>query len=124
MLGGLTVCDPSCHNRAKVPCCVVDGSEDSTMLRVNKLRNQQRCSTVGNCETESDQESSTDEHLDVGGGGLQDNTNAHENATSNYANASAEVIGNVGGNGKGHNRTNGLDGNQQADHGGLGVVES
>ena len=61
----LTICEPCCNNATKIPCAVVDCGEDSAVLGMDKLCNEQRSGTMSNSNAEADQETSGDEHLDV-----------------------------------------------------------
>lgn len=53
---------PRSNDRADVPCRVVDGGKSGTVLRMGELCNQQWRSTVGNCNAETDEEASGNEH--------------------------------------------------------------
>ena len=61
----LTISEPRCNNATKIPCAVVNCGEDSAVLRMDKLCNEQWSGTMSNCNAESDQEASSDEHVDV-----------------------------------------------------------
>lgn len=116
-------CKPCSHNRTKVPSGVVDGGEQSTVLRVSELSEQQRRSTVGDSNTESDEETSTDEHAEVHSSRLEDDSNDHENATSEDTGAATIAIGEVRYNGKSDERTDGHDGVEQTQRSCRWVVE-
>jgi hypothetical protein len=81
---------------------------------MDKFCDQQRSGTVSHSKTETDQESRSNKHLDVNGSRLEDNANDHDAASSDNTSTTTSNIGNVRGDWESHNRTNGLDGVQQA----------
>jgi hypothetical protein len=105
--------EPCSHDRTKVPGGVVDGSEESTMLRVSELGKQQGRSTVSDSNTESDKETSTDEHVEIHSSRLNNDTDDHEDAADKDTSATTEAIGEVGDDGKSDERTDGHDGVEQ-----------
>lgn len=79
---------------------------------------------MGHSETETDQETRSNKHLDIDGSRLQNDTDDHDAASGNDTSTSAEIICDVRGDGKGGDGTNRLDGVQQPSHRGTGVIES
>lgn len=59
------ICEPGCDNRSDIPRCVVDGREDGAVLRVANLSDEERSRSVGNGDTQTEEEASGDEHLEV-----------------------------------------------------------
>jgi hypothetical protein len=61
----LTICKPGGNDAAEVPRAVVNGREDGSVLGMNKFCDQQWSRTMGNGNTESNQETGCNKHLDV-----------------------------------------------------------
>jgi hypothetical protein len=66
------------------------------MLRVHQLSDQQRSRAMCNSNSEADQETSSDEHLDIGTDRLQHDSNDHDHASGDHPRASTENICDVG----------------------------
>ena len=108
------VCQPSCNNRAKVPQGVVNGGKDGAVLRVAQLRNQQWGAAVRNGDAKTDEESSCDEHPEVDGDGLEDNSKNHHEAADEDTKPSTEPIRDVWDDRKSSDGANRVDGVQQS----------
>jgi len=91
----LTICEPRCNNATEIPCTVVDCGEDSAVLRMDKLCNEQWSGTMSNCNAESDQEASSDEHVDVRTNRLKNNADDHDQAACDNTGTSSSNIGNI-----------------------------
>jgi hypothetical protein len=59
---GLTKCQPCSNKTTDVPCRIIDGSIDGSMLRVYQFGDQQRRRSMSNSNTEADEEASADKH--------------------------------------------------------------
>lgn len=68
---------------------------------------------MSNGNTETDEETGSNEHGDVGTNGLQDNTNDHDDTSGDNTGTSTKDIGNVRSDGKSDNRTDRHDGVEQ-----------
>ena len=86
---------PRGNEGTDVPGCVVDGGESGAVLRVDELSDEQRRGTVGNGDTESEEETGCDEHLDVDGDGLENHTDDHDDAADADTSAATEDISGV-----------------------------
>lgn len=62
---------------------------------------------MGNSNTESNEETSSNEHLDVDTNGLHDNSDDHDGATRDDTSTSTSDIGNIWSNWEGDDRANG-----------------
>ena len=69
-----TESQPGGDDGTDVPGGVVNGGEGGTVLRVGELSDKEWGSTVGDGDTETDEETSGDEHLEVDGDGLENDT--------------------------------------------------
>lgn len=94
------------------------------MLGVNKLGDEQGRGTMGNGNTETDEESRGDEHLDVNTNRLQNDTENHNNTTDSDTGATTKTIGNIGSDSESNNRTDRHHGVQQTASGRTGIIES
>lgn len=103
---------PSGNDGTRVPGRVIDGGEDGTVLWVDQLGDEQGGGSVGNGNTETDQESSTQEHVVVGTDRLQDDTNQHEDTSHENTHATTEDICGVGHEWDGRDGTSSHDGIQ------------
>ena len=65
---------------------------------------------MGNGDTESDEETGGNEHGDVDGDGLKDDTDDHDDAADEDTRSTTEDISGVWYSGNGGKRTNGHDG--------------
>jgi len=101
---------PGGDDGTSVPHGVVDGGEDGAVLRVYELGDEERRRTVRNGDTESDEETSGNEHGDVDGDGLKDDTDDHDDAADEDTRSTTEDISGVWYSGNGGKRTNGHDG--------------
>ena len=65
------------------------------MLRMSKLGDEQRGGTVGNGNTETDEETTSNKHLNIHGDGLEDDTENHDNTTNENTCAAPKNIGGI-----------------------------
>lgn len=117
-------CQPRSNNTSEVPCAVVDGSVDGTMLGVNQLGDEKWGSTVGDGDAETKKESSTNEHAISGTDRLESTGNDTNGATNGDGGTTAEVISTVWGKWKSADRTSRHNSVQKTQLGGSGVTES
>lgn len=114
---------PGSDDATGIPGSVVDGGENGTMLRVSQFRNQERRSSVGDGNAETDEESGSQEHAKAARDGLQDDTDQHDDAADENTRSTAEEIRCVGNKGNGRQGTDGHDGVQDANLAALRVAE-
>jgi hypothetical protein len=67
------------------------------VLGVSQLSNEKWSSSVSNGNTESDEESGGDEHLNVDTDRLENDTTNHDNTTSDDTYSTTKDIGNIWG---------------------------
>lgn len=106
-----------------MPCGVVDGSDDTTVLRMAQLSKEQWGRGLGNGTTEPNEETGSNEHAERGGCGLKGNTHHHEEDTSADGKTTTETIRNAWGERKTANGTNTHDSIEQPEETTTGVVE-
>lgn len=110
----LTICQPRGNDRTKIPSTVIDGGENGSVLGMNQLGDQKRSCSVGDSNTESNEETSSNEHVNVGANGLQNNTNDHDDTASDDTGTSSSNIGDIGSDGQSNDGTDRHNGVQQA----------
>ena len=118
-----TISEPSGHDATKVPSGIVDRGEDSTMLWVHQLSDQQWSRTMRNSNSEADQETSSDEHLDIGTDRLQHDSNDHNYASGNHTRAPTENIRDVGCNWESNDGADGHDSVEKSSSGRAWIVK-
>ena len=91
--------EPCSNNATEVPGSVVDGCEDSSVLWVDKLGDQQWGRSVSNGNTETKEETSSDEHVDVDTDTLESDAESHDTATDGNTDTTTKDIGSVWNNG-------------------------
>jgi len=108
---------PGCYDATDIPGGVVDGREDSTVLWMGQLGDQQGRGSMSNGDTESYEEARGNEHSEIDTDTLKDNTKnpirasevltaypaqnySHDNATSHDTCATTKNVGDVRDNGK------------------------
>ena len=116
-------CQPSSDETSNVPRGVVDRRECSTVLRVHKLSDEKGRSSVGNRDTESKEEASGNEHLQVDRDGLEDHTKDHDQTADHDAPSSSQTVCDVRNHRQSDERTNGHDTSQKTEEGALGEPE-
>lgn len=72
---------PGGNDGTEIPGSIVDGGNPGTVLHMGQFGNEQWSSSVGERDTETDQETSTNEHTKILGGGLEGDTNEHDEQT-------------------------------------------
>jgi hypothetical protein len=112
---------PSGNDGAREPERVVERGQRSTMGWVGDLGDKKRGSHLGEGCTETDEETSTDEHAEVLGGGLEDGTDQDDGSTEDDTSFAAETVSDVGGQRDGAEGTNGLNGVEETEIFWLGV---
>lgn len=103
---------PSCNDGAREPKGVVQRGERSTMGRVGNLRDQKRRGHLSESGTETDQETSADEHAEILSGSLKDSSEQDDGGSDDDTSLAAQDIGNIGGHRnstEGTNRLNGVE---------------
>jgi hypothetical protein len=118
-----TESQPGADNGTDVPQAVVDGSDTSTMLRMADLGKEQRRRKLSKRITETHEETSTHEVVEILSGSLDGSTDDHDQASKDDASLAAKVVGNEGSNGKRGDRTDGVEGSQKTKSGLSGVAE-
>lgn len=88
---------PGGDDGAHVPGGVVDGGEGGTVLGVGQFGDEKWRGTVGNGDTETQEEASSDEHPEVDRDRLQDNTDHHDDAANEDTHPTSKAVGNVRG---------------------------
>ena len=68
---------------------------------------------MSNGDTESQEETRGNEHLEVDGDGLQNDSGYHDDAADDDSPASSKSVRNVWNDGQGDERTNGHDGSEK-----------
>ena len=116
-------CQPSSDETSDVPRGVIDCRECSTVLRVHKLSDKKRRSSVGNGDTKSKEEASGDEHLEVDRDRLKNHTKDHDQTSDHDAPSSSKAVCNVWNHWQSNKRTNGHDTSQKTEQGACGVSE-
>jgi hypothetical protein len=98
-------------------------TEGSTVLRVHKLSDEKRRSSVGNGDTKSKEKASGDEHLEVDRDRLKDHTKDHDQTSDHDAPSSSQAVCDVGNHGQSDKRTDGHDTCQKTEQGAGWVSE-
>jgi len=114
---------PSGNDGAREPECVVERGKRSTVSRVSDFGNQEWRGHLSKRGTETDAETSADEHAEALGGGLEDSSDQDDYSTDDDTPFAAETVRDVGGNGDGAEGTDGLNGIEETEILVGGVVE-
>jgi len=114
---------PGSNNSTGIPKRVVGGSERGTVGRVCDLSDQHRGGIGSKGKTETNQETSTNEHSDGLRGSLDCGSNAHDDCTNEDSRATTDTVREVRGEGVGREGTNVLDGVQETELATSGIVE-
>lgn len=108
-----TVGGPGSDDRPDVPGGVVERGDTGTVLEMSKLSDEKRSGTVGEGDTESDEETGSREHAEILRSGLEGDTDKHDNDTNNDGNATSAPIGEPGRDGNGADGTDRENGVQE-----------
>lgn len=114
---------PGGDDGADVPGGVVDGGEGGTVLGVGQLGNEKWRGTVGDGDTETEEEAGSDEHPEVDGDGLQDNSDHHDDAANEDTHPTSKTVGNVRGDWKSAKGTDSHNAGEETEERSRGVVE-
>lgn len=114
---------PGSNDSTNVPCGVVDGGDDTTVLRMAQLSEEERSRGLRNGTTEPNEETGSNEHGERGGSSLEGNTDHHEGDTSADGDTTAETIRDTGSEWKTADGSNTHDGIEQPEEPTLRVVE-
>lgn len=101
---------PGGNDGTEIPGGVVDRSDLGAVLHVAQFGDEEWGGAVGEGDTETDQETSTDEHTEILGGGLESDTDEHDEETNHDGDSSASPIGQPWGEWNGHDGTDGHNG--------------
>lgn len=118
-----TICRPCRNDSTNVPGSVVDCREDSTVLWVGKLGDEQWTGTLCDRCTESDEKSSGDEHVEVDRDALEHNAKQSNDTSNDDSPASAPAIRNVWSDWKSDDTADCHDGREKTKERALGIVK-
>lgn len=114
---------PGSNDGTREPERVVERSERSTVGWVGDLGDEERRGHLCEGGTETDKETRADEHAEVLGGSLEDSTNHDNSGTEEDTGLASESISDIGRQRDGDEGTDGLNGIEQTEILGFGVVE-
>lgn len=85
------------QGRDRLGSCKADthGREPGSVLRVREFRDEQGRAALGDGDTEADEETTGDEHVDVDARSLQSYTEQHDDTSDNDAHSATESICNL-----------------------------
>lgn len=101
---------PSSNDGAREPEGVIERGKRSTLSWVGDLGDEKRGSHLCEGGTETDEETRSNEHAEVLGGGLEDSTNQDDSSTEDNASFAAETVSDIRGQRDGAEGTDGLNG--------------
>lgn len=114
---------PSCDNGTREPESVIERGERSTLSGVGNFTDQEGRGHLGERSTETDEETGADKHAEVLRASLENGTNQDDDRAENNTSFAAKDIGYIRSQGDTAQGTNGLDGVEETQVLGRGVVE-
>jgi hypothetical protein len=111
------------HDGTGIPKRVVERGHGCAVRRVGDLSDKHGCGICRECETEADHKTSTDEHVDAGGGSLQNDGANHDERAGEDRHAASDAVRKEGSEGVSRERANVLNGVQETELGARRIAE-